>query len=62
MTLLIATQERINGVNVFKDDQSPYRYYLIADQPRIRQRDDHTLAFRFMAAPGGGDRAAKPAQ
>jgi len=48
MTLLIATQERINGVNVFKDDQSPYRYYLIADQPRIRQRDDHTLAFRFM--------------
>lgn len=48
MTLLIATQQRINGVNVFNDDQSPYRYYLIADQPRIRMRDDGTPAFRFL--------------
>ena len=40
MTLLIATQQRINGVNVFSDDGSPYRYYLVADQPRIRLREN----------------------
>src|SRR5689334_14680005 len=48
MTLLIATQQRINGVNVFNDDQSPYRYHLVADQPRIRMREDGTPAFRFL--------------